>query len=169
VRRPIEDLRLVTGYLAHGVSFCAHRNGRMVDVIELWDDRQLCPNGCGVPVTALADLDGRTGTPAPPGNPRIGEALALAERGDARAILSLQAAAYRIARAVGELSTTLEGEVDAVLLTGPLAAAGPVVAEVCRRVEWIAPVFLYRDEDDLRALAEGVLRVLTGEEPAKRY
>jgi len=35
-------------------------------------------------------------------------------------------------------------------------------------LEWIAPVTVYPGEDELRALAEGVFRVLDGEEPAKR-
>jgi len=35
-------------------------------------------------------------------------------------------------------------------------------------VEWIAPVTVYPGEDELLALAEGVFRVLDGEEQAKR-
>jgi butyrate kinase len=35
-------------------------------------------------------------------------------------------------------------------------------------VEWIAPVKVYPGEDELQALAEGVFRVLDGEEEAKR-
>jgi butyrate kinase len=171
-RRP-EELRLVIAHLARTVSLCATRSGRMIDVVELWEGRRSrCGNLCSaLPDTALADLPARTGTatPVPHGVPDLSEALARAERGDGRAVLVLQGAAYRIAKAVGELATVLEGEVDAVLLAGGLAAAGPIVTDVCRRVEWIAPVFLYRDEDELHALAQGALRVLTGEEPLKRY
>ena len=170
VRRPIESLRLAVAHLGGSVSLCAHRGGRMVEVIELWGEAHRCPSGCGaLPPTAVADLDGHTVTPPPLAAPALAEALARAEGGDSRSILTLQAAAYRIARAVGEIAAVLEGEVDAVLLTGRLAGAGPVVAEVCRRVEWIAPVFLYREENELRALAEGALRVLLGEEQVKRY
>jgi butyrate kinase len=175
VRRPIESMRLAVVHLGSGASICAHRGGRMVEVIALWGETPWCPRGCGtIPTTALADLDelGHRVTPpvaAPLTAATLADALARAERGDSRATLTLQAGAYRIARAVGEIAAVLEGEVDAVLLTGPLAGAGPIVAEVCRQVEWIAPVFLYREEDDLRALAEGALRVLLGEEPAKRY
>jgi butyrate kinase len=35
-------------------------------------------------------------------------------------------------------------------------------------IDWIAPVAVYPGEDELRALAEGVFRVLDGEEQAKR-
>ena len=36
-------------------------------------------------------------------------------------------------------------------------------------VDWIAPVTVYPGEDELRALAEGVFRVLNGEEQAKIF
>jgi butyrate kinase len=36
-------------------------------------------------------------------------------------------------------------------------------------VGWIAPVAVYPGEDELQALAEGVLRVLRGEELAREY
>jgi butyrate kinase len=35
-------------------------------------------------------------------------------------------------------------------------------------LEWIAPITVYPGEDELQALAEGVFRVLDGEEQAKR-
>jgi butyrate kinase len=36
-------------------------------------------------------------------------------------------------------------------------------------VAWIAPVHIYAGEDELRALAEGALRVMRGEEPALEF
>jgi butyrate kinase len=35
-------------------------------------------------------------------------------------------------------------------------------------VEWIAPVTVFPGEDELRALADGVFRVLDGEEEARK-
>jgi butyrate kinase len=40
---------------------------------------------------------------------------------------------------------------------------------VRRRVNWIAPVHVFPGEDELRALAEGALRVLRGEESARTF
>jgi butyrate kinase len=59
--------------------------------------------------------------------------------------------------------------VDAVLLTGGMAHAPWLVAEVRSRVAWIAPVEVHAGEDELLALAEGAWRVLCGEEPVRRY
>ena len=36
-------------------------------------------------------------------------------------------------------------------------------------VGWIAPITVYPGEDELLALAQGALRVLNGEEPARVY
>ena len=47
-------------------------------------------------------------------------------------------------------------------------ALSSVVARLRSSIEWIAPVAVYPGEDELRALAEGVFRVLDGEEEAKR-
>ena len=40
---------------------------------------------------------------------------------------------------------------------------------VTSRVQWIAPVLVYPGEDEMRALAQGALRVLSGEEEALVY
>jgi butyrate kinase len=84
-------------------------------------------------------------------------------------LVLLDAMAYQIAKCIGELAVALGGEVDAVLLTGSAAHATAVVNGICRRVEWIAPVFVYPGDDELHALAEGALRVLSGAERPKRY
>jgi len=77
--------------------------------------------------------------------------------------------AYQVSKAVGELATVLEGKVDAVLLTGGAAHREALVDAIRRRVQWIAPVFVYPGEDELLALAEGAQRVVAGEERAKTY
>jgi butyrate kinase len=49
-----------------------------------------------------------------------------------------------------------------------MAHSDRVVARLRGYVEWIAPVRIYPGEDELRALADGVFRVLNGEEEARR-
>jgi butyrate kinase len=63
----------------------------------------------------------------------------------------------------------LKGRVDAVLLTGGMAYSERVVRQLSGYLEWIAPIRIYPGEDELRALAEGVFRVLSGEEQARRF
>jgi butyrate kinase len=63
----------------------------------------------------------------------------------------------------------LAGRVHAVLLTGGMAHAERVVDALTRSLSWIAPVHPYPGEEELQALAQGVLRVLRGEQPVLRY
>ena len=97
------------------------------------------------------------------------EAVARAAAGDAAAARAVDGMCYQVAKAVGAMAVALEGRVDAILLTGGMAHDPAVVEPVRRRVAWIAPVVVIPGEDELAALAEGALRVLSGEEAAREY
>jgi butyrate kinase len=75
----------------------------------------------------------------------------------------------QVAKAAAGLAAALSGGVDALLLTGGMAHLPEVVEPLRRRLAWIAPIAVYAGEDELRALAEGALRVLREEEPAGTY
>lgn len=183
--RPLEAHRLVVCHLGTGISLAAFRDGRMVDVVNPQDEGPFAGDRAGgVPATALVELCfgsgaerrailrrlfGDGGLYAHLGTRDAREAFARADAGDARAALVLDAMTYGIAKSVGALATVLEGRVDAVLLTGGLAHLERFVLAVRRRVAWIAPVHVFPGEDELRALAEGALRVVRGEEEARAY
>ncbi len=185
VGRPLQELHLVVAHLGTGTSLSAQSEGRLVDVVNPQDEGPFSGDRCGgIPATALVDLCFARGTERSAlrrrlfgdgglfsylGTRDVREAAERAERGDAEARLVLDAMAYQIAKAVGELATVLRGEVDAVLLTGGAAHGEALVGGIRRRVEWIAPVFTYPGEDELLALAEGALRVLGGDERARSY
>jgi butyrate kinase len=97
------------------------------------------------------------------------EVLARSDAGDAQAALVIEALLYQTAKEAGAMAAALEGRVDAVLLTGGMVHSSFVAGSLARRLEWIAPVHAYPGEDELRALAEGALRVLRGEEEARAY
>jgi len=67
------------------------------------------------------------------------------------------------------MATVLEGRVEALVLTGGLAYYQDFVEMIKKRCSFIAPVRIYPGEDEMKALLEGALRVLTGEEKAKIY
>jgi len=184
-RRNLADLRLVVAHLGTGISLAAFSGGRMVDVVNPQDEGPFSGDRAGgVPVTAVVDLcfaDGAEqaavrrhlfgdgGLYSHLGTRDAREALRRAGEGDGAAALVVEAMAYQVAKAVGGLAAALGGRVDAVLLTGGLAHLAPVVEAVKARVGFVAPVHVWPGEDELRALAEGALRVLRGEEPAQRY
>ena len=57
----------------------------------------------------------------------------------------------------------------AVILTGGLANSTYLCDLIKERVSWISEVICVPGEDELRALAEGAYKVLTGEEEAHIY
>jgi butyrate kinase len=90
------------------------------------------------------------------------------DAGDAPAAQVLDALIYQIAKETGAMAAVLAGKVDAVILTGGMAHSERVVSRLSEQIGWFAPITIYPGEDELRALAEGVFRVLDGEEEARR-
>jgi butyrate kinase len=76
---------------------------------------------------------------------------------------------YQVAKDIGAVATAVNGKVDAIILTGGIAHSAFITDGIAQRVGFIAKVVKQPGEDELRALAQGALRVLTGEEQAKVY
>jgi butyrate kinase len=181
--RAYEDLRLVVIHLGSGITVSAHRGGRMIDN-NTPEEGPFGPDRTGwLPVRELIkvcfsgaynekQLDrmvfGEGGLFAYLGTRDLMEVERRIDAGDARAAAVYEAMIYQIAKEAGAMTAVLEGQVDAVLLTGGMAHSERVVSRLRGYLEWIAPITVYPGEDELRALAEGVFRVLDGEEPAKR-
>ena len=177
------ELRLIVVHMGSGTTVSAHREGRLIDSNSI-EEGPFGPDRTGsLPVRELiklcfsgkmteAELDrhvfGDGGLFAYLGTRDLMEVERRIDGGDGQAAAVLEAMIYQIVKETGAMAAVLEGKVDAVLLTGGMARSPRVVEGLRRQVEWIAPVAVYPGEDELRALAEGVFRVLDGEEAAKR-
>ena len=51
-----------------------------------------------------------------------------------------EAMIYQVAKETGAMAAVLEGQVDAVLLTGGMAHSERLVSKAARILEWIAPI-----------------------------
>lgn len=89
--------------------------------------------------------------------------------GDDYAAKIQDAMCYSVAKEIGACAAVLEGKVDAIFLSGGLAYNKTIVDAIRKRVEFIAPIFLYPGEKEMEALCQGGLRVLKGLEAAKDY
>ena len=89
--------------------------------------------------------------------------------GNKMAALALEAVEYTMVKWAAMMAGALKGRVDAILMTGGLANDSVLVKQLKDDLEWIAPVYVYPGSYETEALASGAVRVLSGEEEAKRY
>ena len=181
--RRYDEMRLIVAHMGSGITVSAHRGGRIIDSNSI-EEGPFGPDRTGsLPVRGLiklcfsgkmteGELDrqvfGDGGLFAYLGTRDLREVERRIDAGGERAAVVLEAMVYQIGKEAGAMAAVLEGKVDAVLLTGGMAHSERMVEKLRGYVEWIAPVAVYPGEDELRALAEGVFRVLDGEEEAKR-
>jgi len=187
-----EELNLVIVHMGGGISVTAHRRGRMIDVNQALDGTgPFSPERAGgLPVgdvlrmaysvppyddkrytyeELFKRIAGQGGLVAHLGTNDAREVERRIEAGDEHARLIYEAMAYQIAKEIGGMATTLCGDVDAIVLTGGLAHSALLTRWIKERVAWIAPVLVYPGQDEMLAMAQGALRVLRGEEPAREY
>ena len=184
--RAYEELNLIVAHMGGGISVGAHRKGEVVDVNNALDgEGPIAPERAGtLPAGALVELCfsceytkaevkkmlcGKGGVVDLLGTNSMIDVRAKAAEGDVESQTVLDAMCYTIAKSIGAMAATLDGEVDAVILTGGLAHSEMMTGDIARRVKFIAPVAIYPGEDEMLALAESGLAVLRGEREAKIY
>lgn len=186
IGKPYESLRLIVVHMGGGVSVGAHENGRVIDVFNALDgDGAFSPERAGgVPSGALikmcfsgeysekevyGKIVGKGGFNAYLGTNDMREVTRRANEGDEKAAEAKQAFLLQVAKDIGSMACVLNGKVDRIIVTGGIAYGADVVAALRERAEWIAPFTVYPGEDELLALAQGAIRVMTGEEKAMEY
>ena len=186
IGKEYEMLNLVVAHMGGGISVGAHYKGRVIDVNQALDgEGPFSPERSGtLPTGQLVNLCfseeythdevkkmlvGKGGYVGYFGTNDAFQIEKDAEAGEEKAQLIQKAMAYQIAKAIGEAAVVLKGKVDAILLTGGIAYGLPIVLEIRKYVEWIAPVRVFPGEDEMRALAFNAYLILTGETKAKNY
>ena len=94
---------------------------------------------------------------------------ALVEEGDKKAGLVWNTMIYQICKMIGEMSTVLCGQVDAILLTGGLMRFSDITEGIEKRCGFIAPISVYPGEMEQEAMAIPTLQALKGERTAMTY
>ncbi len=181
-----EDVNLIVVHMGGGVSVGAHRKGRVIDVNNALDgDGPFSPERAGgVPSGELLEmcfsgkyskeevykkLVGKGGFVAYANTNDARDLIKLSQEGDEKGSLIFNAFIYQIAKEIGSMAVVLDGEVNAIVLTGGIAYSDYVTNAINKKVKWIAPMVVYGGEDELLALAQGAIRVLDGFEEAKIY
>ncbi len=186
--RPYESLNLIVAHMGGGTSVGCHRQGKVVDVNNgLEGEGAFTGERCGG-LTALdivkATLSGQWGSTYAEirqelcmrsglvGHTGTNDGREISRRiaqGDKQAELAYRTMAYQVSKEICALAAPLQGKVDAILLTGGFAHDKMLMGWIEDYVGFLAPVHVYPGEDEMLALAQGAMRVLTGKEIAKVY
>jgi butyrate kinase len=181
-----ENGRFIVAHMGSGITVAAHRYGRVIDVNDALSGEgpftpertggipalpliRLCFSGAYTEKELVDIVTKAGGMAAYLGTNDLRKCERLIKEGDEYAALVLESMAYQVSKEIGAMTAALEGRVDAVILTGGLAYSNRFTGCIKQRVGLIAPVKAYPGEDEMRALAEGALRVLRGQEPALEY
>ncbi len=181
-----EDLNLIVCHMGGGCTVSAHRRGRVIDTTNALDgcgpfspERSgslppgplihLCFSGKYTEDELIKMVHGAGGLVAHLGTTSVPEVLDRILNHDLHAMLILRAMCYTISKEIGAMSIALKGDVDAILLTGGIAHSKRVTDFIANHVDFIAPIYVYPGENELKALAENALAVLQGERQARKY
>jgi len=181
-----EEINLIVAHMGGGITVGVHENGKVIDVnngldgegpfspertggLPSGDLAKLCFSGKYTLEEMLKKINGKGGFVAYLNTNDVRDALKMSQAGDKKAKLIIQAMGYQVAKEIGSCAAVLSGKVDAIILTGGIAYGEAVCNYITQRVKFIADVVIYPGEDELLALAQGGIRVLSGKEQAKVY
>jgi len=183
---PIERTSYVVAHMGGGITVAAVRSGRIVDdniallgegpftlrragALPIGELIDLCYSGRFTREELIEELTERAGLVSYLGEHRMDRIEKRIDSGDETARLVVEAMVYQIAKAVGGMCVAAGPDTEAIILTGGLARSKFIVRSLKKRLTHLFPVLVVRDTPEMQAMAEGVCRVLGGEEEARRW
>lgn len=183
--KKLEDSNFVVAHMGGGISVAPVQGGRIIDYNNANEGGPFSPERSGgLPLASLIELcftgkytendikvmtTKKGGLLAYLGTNDVREVLARIEQGDKKAETALEAMIAQICMEIGEMSASLKGNIDGIILTGSIAYSPVVTGKIEAMTSWIAPVIRMGGQMEMEALAFGGLRVLQGTEQAKEY
>ena len=184
INKNYKDLNLIVAHLGGGISLNIHEKGKIVDFVSD-EEGPFSPERAGrLPSKMLVDLcysgkythkemvkkvRGKGGIVSYLNTVDAKEVEQRISNGDEYAKLIYDALALQVAKSIGELATVVNGDIDAIIITGGIAYSKYMSESIAKRVKFIAPVEILPGENELESLAFGAIRVLDGEEEATIY
>lgn len=179
-----EECRLVIVHMGGGISLGLHYHGRIIDMVNDEEGPFSPERSGGLPLfqvikmatsgryderSLMKRVKNRGGLVAHFGTNSAENVERMAEEGDERAKLVYEAMALNVSKFAAALATVVEGDVEAIILTGGIAHSKKFTGMIEKRVKFIAPVVVYPGENEMHSLAMGGLRVLRGQETARKF
>ncbi len=179
------DCNFIVCHIGGGISVTAHRKGKMIDGNDIvFGLGPMAPTRCGtIPMSEIVEIcfSGISKSEAKLCCTKTGGLVSLlgtsdarevserAKSGDEEALTAWEGLLYQLVKCIGSMAAVLEGQVDAIVLSGGMVYNPELVKTIEESCSFIAPVSAYPGEFEMEALAMGALRVLKGEEEAKDY
>jgi len=181
-----EECNFIVCHVGGGLSITAQKRGKIIDGNDVLNgDGPMAPNRSGnVPVMPVVrmcfsgeysqvEMEQKVskygGLLGLLGTDDIREIKKRIASGDEWARLAYDSFAYQLAKFIGSYACVLEGDVDAIVLTGGVSNDDYFVDKVSKYASWIAPVQVFAGDFEMEALCSGSLRALTGTEETKEY
>ncbi len=187
INRVYDELNLIVCHVGlGGISIGAHLKGQVVDVNQAFDGGgpfSITRTGT-LPVGQLIDLcysgkytqeevremvNSKGGYSAYLGTDNINQINAMLAEKNERALFISEACSYQVSKEIASHYATLEGEVDAIILTGNIFNSELFLDNVKKRVGKLAPIALYPTINDLEAHAMNAICVIKGEREVLEY
>lgn len=187
VNKAYEDLNLIVCHVGlGGISVGAHQKGLVVDVNQAFDGGgpfsitrsgtlpagqlvKLCFSGKYKESEVQEMLNSKGGYSAYLGTDSIPQINAMIASGDKKALFISEACAYQVSKEIASLYAVLEGNLDAIVLSGNIFNSELFLDNVKKRIGKLAPLALYPSVNDLEAHAVNAMSVLRGEVQVKEY
>jgi butyrate kinase len=183
--KKFEELNLIVAHLGGGISISPIEKGKIIDVNNANDGGPFSPERTGsLPNKALIHLcysgkysekelykfiTHQGGLVSYLETNDVREVIKKIEQGDKNAELIFEGMCYQIAKEIGAMAAVLKGKVEAIILTGGIAHNEILVNKIKDHTNWIAPIVVYPGEEEMKALAQAVIRVIEGIEKVKTY
>ena len=178
------DAKYVIAHLGGGISIAALDGGKIVDVNDaLMGMGPFSPNRAGaLPSRGVMDLcyamprnevenllSKNSGLKAYLGVDDLRDVFKLIDNGNEKAQLVYDAFVYQIAKEIGAYHVALKCKANGIIITGGIAFSNRFVSDLKEYIKDLSDFFVYPGENEMEALAEGIFRVIDGDEAALEY
>jgi len=185
IGKPFEETNFIVAHMGGGVSICPVVGGRITDANNANEGGPFSPERSGsLPLAKLVELSfsgnytvrdikvmttKKGGVSAYLKTNDVREVLSRINEGDEKAKTVLDAMLIQISSEICAMATTIDGNVDGIVLTGSVAFAPYARDMIGKHTSHIAPTINMAGQMEMEALALGGLRVLKSSERAKEY
>jgi butyrate kinase len=174
--KDFNELSVVVAHLGAGFSISAVHKGRIIDNSNRMECSPFTPERVGgLPPIPLIEacfsgkytkpelmrkLYGQGGVYGYLGTRDIRVVESWIDQGNTKAGLIFEAMLYQIGKAIGAMASTMDFNIDGIILTGGMANSNRIVANLKQKLQRISPLYIYPGSNENEALAESVVQVL---------